>query len=157
MAEQKKACVVRVAGDSSDVSSVVARLEAEGFAVSVCAVSAVEATAIEAGETGALPAEVQGCLAGAELVVVLVTEALSGCGGVGVLLADLQNTGVRIVGVWSGAGAGASAPQIIDDYSDSLVNVGSDAFADAICGGEVWEAPTGEAAPPPDKEHQICQ
>jgi len=129
----------------------VARLRDEGYEVCAVEVIAEVAKAIKAGESASLPAEVQDCLAGAEVCVILVDETVD-FGALGGLASD---GGCRVVTV---GGSPDALPAALDDIIDGHVpSPDAPELVDVVEGETERVRPDHTAAPPRKPDRVKCQ
>lgn len=153
MPDRKRACLIYVIATEAMRAPAKSRLEAQGYDVCEVKAEVEDAVAAQAG-SHTLPAALAECIAQSDLCVFLLPEEADADGLIGAaagMAGGLDKPSVCVV-----AGDREEYPAEVDDHA-SIVREDSDKLDDAICGGEVREAP--DRSPSPDRkiDHVRCQ
>lgn len=147
----KKACVVHTPSKKAGAETVVSRLRGEDYEVCVAEVSVEIAKDVKAGEMASLPADVRGCLEGADVCVILIDEEVN-LGVIGGLASD---GGCRVVTI---GGSPDNLPAELDDVVDGhLPAPDSPELVDVVSGVPERVRPDNKPAPPREPDRVKCQ
>jgi hypothetical protein len=147
----KKACVIHTPPKRSEAEAAAARLKNDGYSVCVSEVTAAVANAVKAGDKNSLPGEVQDCLAGAEVCVILVDEAID----LGAIAGIASDMGCEIITV---GGSPADLPTSLDDITDGhLPSPEAPQFEEVVEGKPDMIKPDNTPSKDRDTDRVKCQ
>lgn len=151
----KKACVIYSHENQAEASQVAQRLGGEGYEVCATEVTGEEANSIKAGVLDSIPPKVAGCLADAEVCVILVGEDKPAEVGFGGVAAAASDAGCRVVTV---GGSPEQLPTELDDVIDGHVpSADSPELPEIISGRPQRIRPDNTPAPERDEDRVKCQ
>lgn len=155
MAADKKACIVYIESDGCNPNATAARLEAQGYSVTLCPVSAEQARDIKEGHLEDISDEIRDAIIAADLCVFLISKSCNGSGQYGAAVECAVSGGADILGLWPEGEEETPLPSALVDYGCDVLGENSPEIDGVLSGtSDGWKSPSGEPAETAKNDHQ---
>ncbi|WP_156420515.1 MULTISPECIES: toll/interleukin-1 receptor domain-containing protein [unclassified Sphingopyxis] len=155
MATEKRACIVYIEADGCNPAKTARRLEAQGYSVTLCPVSAEQSKEIAQGHLDELPQEIRDAIIAADLCVFLISKSCEGSSEYGAAAECAVTGGADIVGIWPEGQEETPLPLALIDYGCDVMGENSLELDGVLSGAsDAWEDSAGNPAKSAESDHQ---